>query len=233
MPVWVITPTTTTSTVSTANRTRAQAVQEMCYYVGGDDQADAKVRAGTAWDRAVRDFNGVAWRFNRQTQDYTLPSSFDTAGEADLPDDFRSASRLLILDSDGFSADFITFIPWREWTIRYPSQMSSGGGPNSYTFRNEHSEHKILLDPIPDQTATYINPTLRLNYHTRIELAAADDATLDVPVEVDEAIFTLGLAKFIKMMKGSRESAEYERDASYQRAEVEREWRDYEDFEIC
>lgn len=233
MPVWSGVSEATSSPATSSNRTRAQAVTELCYYTGGSDNAIAKVRAGTAWDRAVRDYNGVAWRFNRQYQDYTLPTSFDSSGESALPDDFRSASRLMLLNSDGETVDFITFRPWREWTLTDPSHGVVGGGPNSYTFRNEHSSHKIVLDPIPDQTATYTYPTLRLHYHTRIELAPADDNLLDVPVEVDEAIFALALAKFIKMQKGAKESLEYERDASFQRSEVEREWRDYRDFEIC
>lgn len=233
MPVWVITPTATTTTVSSANRTRARAVEELCYYVGGDDDADAKTRAGTAWDRAVRDFNAVYWKFNRLSQDYILPTDFNSSGEADLPTGFRGAIRLMLLDSNGKSVEQIEYRDWRIWTITDPYQVVPGNLVNYYTSRNPHADQTFIVDPIPDSTATFTYPTLRLFYSKRIELATADDATLDVPVEVDEAIFALALAKFVKMMKGARESAEYERDASYQRSEMEREWRDYPDFELC
>lgn len=234
MPVWSVVSDSSTSPASTSNRTRSQAQVEMCYYVGGDDDSDQKTRAGTCWDRAVRDFNSVLWKFNRQHQDYTLPTDFNSDGEADLPANFRGAVRMMLLNSDGESVDQIEYKDWRIWTITDPAQFTSGAmGPNYYTSRNPHSDLTFIIDPIPDQTSTYTYPTLRLFYAQRIEIAAADDETLDVPVEVDEAIFALALAKFIKMNKGARESAEYERDATVKRMEVEQAWRDHEDFEIC
>lgn len=233
MPVWVGTSSAVSPTVSTANRTRLQAMNELCYYVGGSNDANGRLRAGSAWDRAVRDFNGVAWRFNLQSTDYTLPTDFDSAGEAALPEGFRDSKRLMLVNEDGETVDFITYRKWSEWTLTDPSQAAYQGSPNSYTSRNPHGDATFIVDPIPDQTATYLNPTLRLHWHSRIELASAEDGTLNVPIEVDEAIFALALAKFIKMQKGARESIEFERDAAFQRSEVEREWRDYEDFEIC
>ena len=233
MPVWVGTSSATTSPATTANRTRSQAVVELCYYVGGDDDADAKTRAGTAWDRAVRDFNSVLWKFNRLSQDYTLPTDFDSSGEATLPTNFRGAVRLMLCNSDGETVEQIEYRDWRVWTITDPYQVAGGNAVNYYTSRNPHVDQTFIIDPIPDQTATFTYPTLRLFYSQRIELAAADDEVLDVPVEVEEAIFSLALAKFISMMKGAKEAGTYESIAFSKRTEVEQVWRDYEDFEIC
>lgn len=58
-----------------ANRTRAQASEELSQYVGGETRADVLTRAGQCWDAAVRAFNGVPWKFNRVTQDLLLDSS--------------------------------------------------------------------------------------------------------------------------------------------------------------
>lgn len=232
MPVWSGVTEAGSPAVTVANRTRLQAVNELCYYTGGADDATARVRAGTAWDRAVRDFNGVAWRFNLQSTDYALPTDFSATGEATLPTGFRDSKRLMRVDSAGETVDWVTYRKWSEWTLTDPAHGTSGGGPNFYTSRNPHLDGTFIVDPIPDQTATYTYPTLRLHWHQRIELAPGDDETLNVPMEVDEAIFALALAKWIKMQKGARESSEYERDALSQRLEMEREWRDYEDFEI-
>lgn len=235
MPVWSGIAEAVVGGPATSNRTRIQAVTELCYYVGGDDDADARTRAGTAWDRAVRAFNEVAWRFNRMSTTFAIPADFNASGEAALPDDFRDAVRVMLLNSDGATVDWIDYVPWKEWTIDEPYQVPSPGaqGVNLYTLRNEHEDRTIIIDPIPDQTATYTYPTLQLHYHRRIELATADDATLNTPMEVEEAIFALALAKFIKMMKGGNEAKDFEADAIARRLEVEREWRDFGDFHLC
>lgn len=229
---WTAPSSAVTSPGTTSNRTRGQAITELCYYVGGDDDNDARARAGTAWDRAVRLFNQNPWKFNRTVTSFTLPTDFDTSGEVSLPDNFRNPLRMMLVDSGGNTVNFISYIKWREWTLRYPYQKRLGGGPFWFTVRNPHSSPVLIVDPIPDPTYNYIYPTLTFYYHTRIALAAADDSTLDVPQEVDEAIFSQALANFVEMLKGGPESRQYTAEAALKRIEIEPEWRDYEDFEI-
>ena len=57
------------------NRTRGQAQQELLEYVGGEDRGNAQRRAGLVWDASVREFNTVAWVFNRVIDDITLDST--------------------------------------------------------------------------------------------------------------------------------------------------------------
>jgi hypothetical protein len=57
-----------------ANRTRAQVRAELGDLSGGGNKTDIKAKADRAWDAAVREFNSVAWSFNRVQEDIVIGS---------------------------------------------------------------------------------------------------------------------------------------------------------------
>lgn len=213
-----------------SNRTRSQAVAEIAEHAGGDDRSIVAARAGRAWDAAVREFNTVAWRFNRMVQDITLVT---LTPDYTLNSDFRSPLRALILDSSSETIDEVSWMSYPEWTMAYPDQSSTASYPDIYTARNVHETGLVTFDPIPKAPFQY--PKVRVHYHRRIALATSDGSRLDVPMEVDEAIFALALAKFMAKVTGfqtaeSAGASPFYVTARALRSDVEREWRDYEDF---
>lgn len=187
------------------NRTRSQAQAELVEYVGGGGQTDALDRAGRAWDAAVREFNSVAWRFNTKVQDITLDattvSPSGVVGVADylLTDKFRSPIRCQMLDAQGLSRALVQWFPYAEWLVWRRSQLTGGPIPLRYTARNVHETGLVTFDPRPTGGLTY--PTARLIYCSWIDLQPTAGLTLDVPPDVDEAIFQLATAKLISKNK--------------------------------
>lgn len=233
MPVNVYSSTASSSSavLTGNNRTRAQAIVELLNYIGGDDSPDAQARAGRAWDAAVREFNRYAWVFNRVYQDLALPSDFDSAGEGSVETDFRSPLRAQLLDSNSKPQEWVDYIPWREWTVRRPSELANTApSPYNYTLRNVHATLKVILTPPPATVTTYT--TFRLHYHRRILLASSDLSQLNVPAEVDEAIFQLALANTISMLQGHDKATGALARALDLRLDIERDWRDFQDTEL-
>jgi hypothetical protein len=227
----VVSSTSSAPSTASTNRTRAQAAQELCYYTGGDDSNDAKLRAAALWDAAVRELNVYAWRFNRVYVDLTMPGDFNAHGEANVGTTFRAPLRGFFLNSAGDQQLRLAYKPWKSWTLQYPDQSAKGSGSfNYYTHRNVNQTHTIIIDPIPDQTGNYSSlPTLRIHYFQRIDLATGDDSQLAVPQEFDELVFKIARANLVLMMKGVAGGAGFLAEAKQFQYEVERDWRDYED----
>src|SRR5262245_41350095 len=57
-----------------ANRTRAQVRSELADMSGGANKPDIKAKADRAWESAIREFNSVAWSFNRLQEDIAIGS---------------------------------------------------------------------------------------------------------------------------------------------------------------
>lgn len=180
------------------NRTRGDAALELSEYVGGGQRPEALERAGRAWDAAVREFNSVAWRFNLTIQDITLISNPETPNYP-LDDFVRTPLNVQMIDSTGKTRVTVDWIPFSQWLNVRSDQTSGGPVPRLYTMRNLHEEGEVIFDPRPAGTLTY--PTARLYYLKWIEIQPSDGGFLDVPPDVDEAIFQLAIAKLISKNK--------------------------------
>lgn len=213
------------------NRTRDNAIAELLETVGGSGQTDAQTRAGRAWDAAVRDFNSVIWRFNIKTQDITLDGTTVSGGvqgiaEYQLTDKFLAPVRCQLLDSNGLSRALVQWFPYAEWLVWRRNQLTGGPLPLRYTARNVHETGKVTFDPRPVGPLTY--PTARLFYASYIDLQPTGNLTLDVPPDVDEAIFMLAEAKLLaKNKRFGDEAITAFKLAADMRLRVERQHRIY------
>ena len=224
MPTSTSTPTS--SFPQTAyNRTFGEAKDELAQYSGGAARSDILVRAGSSYLSAVREFNDIPWKFNRMVDDITL-----VAGTADytLENDFRDPMRAIMVDSDSKTREEVMWVPYQEWVYHLPDQSTTGSMPLYYTIRNAHLTGLVTVDPVPATGITY--PTLRVHYHRRIALPVADSEKVNVPVEVDEAIFSRAVALFLAKVRNHKEAGEANVEAAIRRARVENEHRDWEDF---
>lgn len=207
-----------------SGRTRAQITKEIAEHLGGGSQPETQAVAGRCLDDAVRYFNTWPWKFNRVTQDITLVAAdFDYS----LNSNFRSPWTAMLLDSNGKTRERVRWIPYTEWTRKYPDQSSTGGKPDFYTALNVHETGLILIDPVPAATITY--PTLRLIYHRRIVLPTGDSVKLNVPVEIENAIFSEAVARYVAKRKTFREARDERLIARADRIDLEHEYRDFPD----
>jgi hypothetical protein len=205
------------------NRTRTQAQAELVEYVGGVGQSDALTRAGEAWDAAVREFNTVAWRFNTAQQDIALVNNQQTYT---LNDFFQAPLRAKLVDPNGKERTALTWFPYAEWLVYRPSQLTGASQPYIYTAQNTYQTGLVTLDPFPVAPFTY--PTFRIFYLTYIQLQPTAGLTLNVPPDVDEAIFQLAVAKLIaKNKRFGGDSEQAMALALRMRAAVERNYRSW------
>jgi hypothetical protein len=204
------------------NRARSDALAELASYVGGESRPEVIVRAGRALDAAVRGFNDVAWRFNRVTEDITLVADTKTYS---LSTNWRNPIRAQVVDSNSLEQITLGWVPYELWIENFWNQESGGPQPQYYTALNIHNAGTVRYEPFP--TGTLTHPTVRHTYHKRIAIASGSGDKLNVPVEVDEAIFMLAKAKLIEQSLPPRTSQAAYILARERRFAVEREWRDW------
>ena len=148
-----------------------------------------------------------------------------------LETDFRNPKSAHLVDELGHEIGMLEYVP-HDAFLRYCAEDASWSTtyPDIYTVRNAHETGELMV--MPRQTRPTGYPTLRLVYHRRIALATGDPDKLNVPMEVDEAIFTLATAKFLAKVRthaedqtvGTRTAFQLARDA---RMQVESEHRDW------
>jgi hypothetical protein len=192
-------PTSSTFPTEAAGRSRLEAAREIAEYAGGRDSDLQLARAKRNWDSAVRQFNRFLWNFNRVEQDITLVADTKTYA---LNTSFKAPFRGLLVNSDGDTVTRLGWIPYGEWLTFDPWNATGGAAPGRYTIRNEHNEGLVTFDPFPTGTLTY--PTARIHYYKWIALATGDADKLNVPRDVDEAIFLLALANFLLKVDGKQ-----------------------------
>jgi len=182
------------------NRTRGDSLLELASYLNLEESVDAAVRAGRAWEAAVREYNTTLWKFNRVVVDVTF-DDLVTTGEYDLPTDFKRQERAILLDANGKEAIPLAFFPYEDKVLYAPDETSPGPQPRLYTAFNIFSAGKIRYWPVPFGALQY--PKARHSYFHEIIVPKGDDDRLNAPLEVDEGIFQLALAKFVHAMRGS------------------------------
>ena len=208
-----------------ATPTRAEAIAEMASYVGGEASVLQLARAAASYDGAVRAFNDVYWKFNRLVNDITL-----TAGATfSLTSAFAAPVRACLVDSNDKEVSPVTWVEWGAFVDAKQPDTGTGTAPEWYSCRNVHETGVVNVWPTLGSTLTY--PTLRIYYFRRIARVTSDTERLNVPEEVYQAIFQLGLANFLSKSKdgAARAAAEWQ-IASNMRLRVEQLHRDYPDF---
>ena len=208
------------------NRPISSMMEELASFTGGQLRDDTLKRAREAIFESIRGFNSWAWTFNRVTEDIALTANGSTP-DYTLTQDWRSPLRAQMVDSSNNTRDEVSWIEWGDWASRFPDQSTTGSIPLLYTARNIHETGQVTVDPVPATTLTY--PTLRLFYHRRI-LCPADGAVINVPTEIEQAIFDEAIWRFMRKVKTFREAREAQSAAIFSKAAITQEYRDYGDY---
>jgi len=147
-----------------------------------------------------------------------------------LQSDFRNPKSAHLVDDAGQERDPVDYVPYDQFLTCLQQEASwSSTYPDVYTVRNAHETGEVTV--YPRQTRPVLYPSLRLVYHRRIQLATGNDDRLNVPVEVDEAIFQLAVAKFLSKLREHKQSVLAFQVAKDIRAQIEREWRDWSEHD--
>lgn len=201
-------------------------MDELASFTGGKTRTDTLDRAREAIFEEIRSFNSWSWTFNRVTEDITLTANGSTPDYA-LKADWRNPLRAQMVDSNNKTRDDVGWVEWGDWVSMLPDQSTTGSIPLLYTARNIHETGLITVDPVPATTLTY--PTLRLFYHRRI-LCPEDNAVINVPTEVEQAIFDGAIWRFLRKMKTFREAREALAPSILSMQAITQEYRDYGDY---
>lgn len=152
------------------------------------------------------------------------------SGEFDLNFPFRNFVKAVWIDEQGRERRPLIFVPFRQW-VGTVSRQTTVASPDFITLRNVHQNGKAILHPRPSgDRMTW--PAIRLTYCTYIALAGSDDdSVLNVPAEVDQAIFMRAEEIFLGRLKGKQAAApapgtETPMDM---RLRIEQDHRDWED----
>jgi hypothetical protein len=71
---------------------------------------------------------------------------------------------------------------------------------------------------------------MRLWYHTRIACPTTDSGKINVPTEVEEAIFQRAVSLLLAKRRTFKEARDATAQAQLRRASIERDYRDWEDY---
>ena len=185
------------------NRTCKQIVEDIANYVGGDTSDPQKARIKTAFQSAVRSFNTWAWKFNRIA---TADTSFvaDTT-DYQLPTDFRNPLRCTLIDINGRDVFSLEWRHFKAWVFEMDTTVASSQIPTHYTVKNVHQTGLISFFPRIG-TGGFSFPKFRVDYHRRILVPNLDDDLLNVPLEVEEAIYQEGISNAIAMTRSFAEA---------------------------
>lgn len=147
-------------------------------------------------------------------------------GSGLLEAEFRNPRAANLLDANGHECYAVDYLPWEVFQRLLGDDRSTPSNVlEYYTVRNAHETGLVIWYPRILRPAAYAE--LRIVYHRRIALATGDTDRLNVPVEVDEAIFQLAVAHHIAKSKGFIEASASKKRAGEIRLLVERDWRDF------
>ena len=110
--------------------------------------------------------------------------------------------RAMVIDSSGNERWPVWWINYDEFRAMMSRRTNTGTLPRFYTSENLHNTGQIIYHP--RLGATFQHPTIRHYIFTRIGLATGNSNRLNVPSEVDEAIFRWALADLMGLVKGRR-----------------------------
>lgn len=144
--------------------------------------------------------------------------------------DFRNPIRGVLLDENGLEKLEIPYQPWESLPSVFTINDSTATIPIVYTIKNVHTLGKVQIWPRVRVPTNY--PVFRLTYSRFIALAPGDNDRLNVPVQVDEAIFKLATANILSRVRSFEDSRVAFALATDYRSWVEQDLRDYPDFGV-
>ena len=145
-----------------------------------------------------------------------------------LQTDFRNPIRGSLLDVNGFEKYQISYQPWEQFPSIFEINDSPTTSPIVYTVKNPHLLGKVQFWPRVRIPNNY--PVFRLIYSKFIAPALGDSDRLNVPVQVDEAIFKIAVANILSRVRSFEEAKIAFALAAGYRMEIEQYLRDFEDF---
>jgi len=206
------------------NRTLNALIQDILEYIGGEDDPDMQSRAMAALNTAVREFNGVLWKFNRLRQDITLTAGRDFS----LSANFRAPLAATLLNASNEERERVVWVPFEEFIEYFPDRTGTGTSPMYYTIRNSHETGIVTVEPKLVTPLQY--PKMRVEYFRRIERVATENDVLNVPEEVEEALVQRAVSIMLSKARRFEEARDAIAMARAQRMQCEVDWRDWPDF---
>lgn len=226
MPFSVAGPSVAAYPQTGQGKTRAEAIAYIAAYIGGENDDDAKQKAGRALDAAVDRYNLADWKFKRKVHSHTLTTG--VAGKlVSLPSLFKSPYRARLLDASGNEQGDVAWYEYGVFKDRFSLYTGTGNRPLHYSARNIHETGQVMFEP---QLASPIQyPTLEVTYHEWITKTTTDTARLNVPGAVEAAMLEYAVAKAVAMEDGAREAAAQMAEAErlFDLLEDERSYPDY------
>lgn len=214
-----------------SNRTLEVLAREIADHDAGGNSQVRRDRAKESLRDSVREFNDVMWKFCRVVTDITLAATADGAlAEFDLPSNFRTPLRAVFLDENDNETRALPYVPVEEKVHGWPSEQSVSNVPWVYMAFNVHIEGKVRY--YPRLIGTFTWPKVRHYYFRRIVHPTGPDDVLNVPEEVENAIFILAVAKFLAKQLGynNPNTVRARAEADDARLRVQREWQDWGDI---
>lgn len=149
-------------------------------------------------------------------------------GSYDLDSTVRSPRKCFLIDAQGRERRSLVYVDYATYAIML-SRAATVSVPGFYTIRNRYREGQLILHPRPNAIQQW--PGLRFVYDGYIMPAGGEeDSTLDVPMEVDEAIFQKAVAYAIdRHLRDADASQRQHAMADELRMALELEHRDFED----
>lgn len=209
-----------------SNATVGSIIDDIAAYIGGQSSPHALGRSRTALKQAVREFNTWAWKFNRLQQ--TIAWTANTT-DYTLNSDIRNPMRATLLNASGVAISPVEYREYAAFAREFSSRLGTSSYPTHYTTRNIHEVGSVTIYPPmgPQPSTNY--PSMLLDYHRRIALPTSDDGTIDVPLEVEEALRQTAVAIAIAMSRTFEEAQAARNLSDRMRFSLEADWRDWPD----
>ena len=210
-------------------RTMGEMARELSENTGGEGRPKRLGRASSSLRRAIRQYNRVPWKFNRETEDITLSSPVSgTTNQYSLDTSFRTPYMAMLVDSDGDDKRIVDWVPYKPFNRIYEAKSARVGHPTDYTARSIFREGVVFVGPNLD-TSNLSYPTMRLEFHSRID-HPADNQCIEVPEEIEEGIYSLAEYLYLMKERAPRNSDRFKLQADQLFLLLEQEHRDWEDF---
>lgn len=126
------------------NRPRSELVKDILDYVGGESSAIMKERSGRALNAAIREYDTIAWKFRRVTEDIILDPSIGMKNNTAAPTIARDAGVL-----NGFTLDSgLSITYWIEERVKVGDRVTKrnfADGSKTVTLVGDGTNDKPVI----------------------------------------------------------------------------------------
>lgn len=215
-----------------ATRDWSQLRVDILNAVGLSGSTNAQAVALSCQKRAVDRLNTHRWRMLLTYQDITTVAS---QAEYDATASFRSARRLMLLDSNGKSKARIAYMAPELFDETYPSRASDGS-PCHYTVRNTAANYVLELSGPASSAFVALYPTMRLRLYPAVIplVGPTDNFGNDQGVTAEMEMFVEFYARYLLCLDYRPQQADkWKREAEemFRRLEIMDNEFDFADWE--